>query len=135
MLIFLRLARDRGDRGVQNDCDIAEHRDTHDEAGQCGSQLQALPLNRRIKKLTMLVAAPVSEIPEAITAPKMIMTPMLPSVGAEIVLMELNVSTNGFAGYQTDEYGGDKQRHNRAHFEFQGQHGQNHDGRDQHDDK
>ena len=45
-----------------------------------GASSRRLPLNRRIKKLTMLVAAPVSEIPEAITAPKMIMTPMLPNV-------------------------------------------------------
>ena len=58
-----------------------------------GASSRHLPLNFLMKKLTMLVAAPVSLMPEAMTAPKIIITPMEPKVEPKYLVMAAKVST------------------------------------------
>ena len=41
---FLTLGKNRRDRSIQNNSDIAKHRNAHNKAGQSGSQLKTLTL-------------------------------------------------------------------------------------------
>ena len=80
MLIFLRLAR-MAEMGAFRIMAISPNTGMlMMKPVSAGANSRRLPLKRRMKKFTMLVAAPVSLMPAAMTAPKMIMTPMLPSV-------------------------------------------------------